>query len=53
VPPHNSVAHLHLHCFALPFHGFNALKYMTDTPWCWSWATAEAKAQSRLPPSGE
>ena len=34
VPPFNSVDHLHLHCFVLPFlSGFKQLKYLPKTPW--------------------
>ena len=34
VPPFNSVDHLHLHCFRLPFHSnFKRVKYLPGTPW--------------------
>ena len=34
VPPFNSVDHLHLHCFAMPFLGFfKHIKYLPKTPW--------------------
>jgi sulfate adenylyltransferase (ADP) / adenylylsulfatase len=34
VPPFNSVDHLHLHCFALPFlDGWRQIKYLPKSPW--------------------
>ena len=34
VPPFNSVDHLHLHCFLLPFlSGFKQIKYLPKSPW--------------------
>ena len=34
IPPFNSVNHLHLHCFGLPFKNrFIGLKYAEQTPW--------------------
>jgi diadenosine tetraphosphate (Ap4A) HIT family hydrolase len=34
VPPFNSVDHLHLHCFSLPFlDGLRQMKYLPKSPW--------------------
>lgn len=38
VPPFNSIDHLHLHAFALPFDSaFRRIKYYPGTPWCASY----------------
>ncbi|KAG8459280.1 hypothetical protein KFE25_014125 [Diacronema lutheri] len=35
VPPFNSIDHLHLHAFALPFDSLaRRFKYLPHTPWC-------------------
>lgn len=35
VPPFNSIDHLHLHAFALPFDSIaRRFKYLPGTPWC-------------------
>lgn len=35
VPPFNSIDHLHLHAFALPFDSIaRRIKYLPGTPWC-------------------
>lgn len=37
VAPFNSIAHLHLHCHALPFNSWwDSAKYRAGTRWCWS-----------------
>ena len=34
-PPHNSIAHLHLHCFQLPFtHVWHEWSFRANTRWC-------------------
>ena len=34
VPPYNSVDHLHMHCFVLPFlNPFKGIKYLPNSPW--------------------